>query len=1130
MKTFNTHSKRLLIGLMLALVILGGCDNFMTNDKDFKSALKQEVAVANAEKVDVRVQAAANTGITTPNGTTTVKVGVAFSVLVNVDAAWGFDHWAAFNESDPVTELTDVVSFENSKASETQATLNRAVNGILIRPVCNKRVTITQTKPTAGASGVVRNLPIKIYFDKPINRTSFMFSDGIYRQNKKFKNITITGIWGDPDTAKVEDKEDYFLDPVLSESGTSLTIKTNPAVKLPSYTFLTIVVSKEIRDSNNLTMAGDFKLNYTLGSTFDNLPPAISAVKVSRIAGSNYFPETSSNDMHRVNGNSIFLSVTASDEATGGGTVQYFKVTESRITDAQGDALAEANQGTVTNEYAFDQTSVDTCELEYQPKTTGDGLVRLAIQATDSNGNTTAIADATMYYIVRDTTAPDVLNATRVGVTGATASGFFNGSSNNTIAFNQASPIVDSGVGSSASVTRTRSDDVYWSFRLGDSGAFSAWSLVTASPTLTITGVSDGNVPIYVRFKDDLDNTSAIGSISNVNLDTTPATGSVTISDTVLVNGTRMLSGNAFKVTVLGADTVTGGNFSSGINSFYVSASNTAPAPNAAGWVTYADNASATCTVTNTDGSHTVYVWFKDKAENVSAVATDAAFLDNTDPVITSFYLSTASLASATDPGDQYQNNAVNYYFAFKVTEEGSGLNSFAYSDGVQGDAPSWFDLTSSQTSGPYTVSNVNSSLISTGVYLVTGKLTTDATNGVRGISLKVSDKVNRKSPTLTNQNRVIFDNIAPVVSSVSLQAGTVGSGYYTNGSVFVSDPSQTLMFMANDPQTLPTIVSGLKDFTVTSTTGALATGASGILSSTAESLISTTAPITAPIVFEGTNGAKVVIVTVRDHALNSSLPKELTTYLDRKAPEFSIALSSLGTNFLTKLVGVDTNIAPVSAANKDKIPLTVLVNATDPAAGDGTPGSGVALTGGTASLSRDGTAIFTDIPISSGAAWNPVISAISATAPWTNPLSGNYVVKVKMKDNVGNVSTEQSAGFYYDNTKPYIASTPIITPNTTVTTASGLYKDSVWYINANPIWLRTEATDLKNDPAGSGIKQAYIKWNTDGGTTFTNTTASATSDSGDGNVLYIGDGTGGFGITANTTYSLKSVVGGWCR
>jgi len=1137
MKTFNTHSKRLLIGLMLALVMLGGCENFMTNDKDFKSALKQEVAVANAEKVDVRVQASGNTGITTPNGSTTVKVGVAFSVLVNVNAEWGFDHWAAFNESNLTTELTDVVSFENPKAPETQATLNRAVGGILIRPVCNKRPTITQTKPTAGASDVVRNLPIKIYFDKPINKSSFTYSDGTLRQNKKFKNISITGIWGDPDTAKVEDKEDYYLDPVMSESGNSLTIKTNPAVKLPSYTFLTVIISKDITDGNNLTMANDYKLTYTLGQKFDDKPPAISAIKVRRDDDKKiYFADLSANDTHRVNGDNIYISITASDEATGGGTVQYFKVTESRISDALGNVIPETNQGTVTNEFAFDQTSTDTCEMVYQPKTTGDGVIRLAIQVTDSNGNTTALADAiasSSYYIVRDTTAPDISNAAMVAFTGSTASGFFNGLSNNKIIFTPSSTIVDYGVNGTTDVTRTRSNDVYWSFRLGDTGTFNEPSLVTSSPTLTLTGVSDGKVPVYVKFMDDLGNTSTIGSISNVNLDTTPATGKVTISDTIMANGTRMLSSNAFKVTVLGADTVTGGNFSSGLNSFYVSNASTPPAANASGWLAYADNATATCTVPATDGSHSVYVWFKDKAENVSAVATDAAFLDNTDPVITSFYLSAAApLASATDPGNQYQNDKTNYYFAFKVIEEGSGLNSFAYSDGVQGDAPSWFNLTGNQTIGPYTVSNVNSVMTSTGVYLVTGKLTTDTTNGARNINLKVADKVGRISPTLTNQNRVIFDNVAPVVSSVSLKAKTAGTDYYeSSGSVYVKDPGQVLMFTANDPKTLDTIVSGLYDFTVTSTTGALATGASGILSTSAESLISYTSPITGvPIVFEGTNGAKVVIVTVRDHALNVSLPASLTTYLDNVPPVFSLGLSFNGTTFLTKPAGTLSAFAPASPENKGNIPVTALVTATDPSASDGTAGSGVSATAGIATLTRGNTTIVSS-PISSGSNWTPLIPG---TVELGHPLSGNYKVTVVMKDNVGNASTEQSAGFFYDITNPVITGTPMVVANADSTNPAstkpaGMEKDGVLYANTNQIWLRTEATDFTNDPEAAGIVSANISYNVDGGD-FSTPGASASDSPTAGNVIYIGNGGNGptsnaFTIAANKTYTLKSVV-----
>jgi len=73
-----------------------------------------------------------------------------------------------------------------------------------------------------------------------------------------------------------------------------------------------------------------------------------------------------------------------------------------------------------------------------------------------------------------------------------------------------------------------------------------------------------------------------------------------------------------------------------GVTGYYVSTSATAPSAGAAGWTAVTATTSYSGTVAYTlatpDGSKTVYGWYKDAADNVSAVASDSITLDQTAP------------------------------------------------------------------------------------------------------------------------------------------------------------------------------------------------------------------------------------------------------------------------------------------------------------------------------------------------------------------------------------------------------------------------------------------------------------------------------------------------------------------
>ena len=91
-------------------------------------------------------------------------------------------------------------------------------------------------------------------------------------------------------------------------------------------------------------------------------------------------------------------------------------------------------------------------------------------------------------------------------------------------------------------------------------------------------------------------------------------------------------------LSVIGPGVITGNtdNDATGVTGYYVSTSATPPAATAAGWATVTSatsyNGSLPYTLTTGDGSKTVYAWYKDAANNVSATTSASIILDQTVP------------------------------------------------------------------------------------------------------------------------------------------------------------------------------------------------------------------------------------------------------------------------------------------------------------------------------------------------------------------------------------------------------------------------------------------------------------------------------------------------------------------
>ena len=151
----------------------------------------------------------------------------------------------------------------------------------------------------------------------------------------------------------------------------------------------------------------------------------------------------------------------------------------------------------------------------------------------------------------------------------------------------------------------------------------------TPTTTYTDTGLAAGTAYTYtVAAYDTAGNTSvqsAAASATTAARDTSPPMCTLTIN-----NGAAVTPWTAATLSLSATDNV-------GVTGYYLATSATPPPATAAGWVAVTatpsySNSNVPYTLSNGDGSKTVYAWYKDAAGNVSGTASASILLDQTPP------------------------------------------------------------------------------------------------------------------------------------------------------------------------------------------------------------------------------------------------------------------------------------------------------------------------------------------------------------------------------------------------------------------------------------------------------------------------------------------------------------------
>lgn len=996
-KRLTIRGKTLIALMAFAALAFAGCKNFMKSDDDVKDKIQQEVDIANAPVVSVKVQSSAtNLGSVTPNGASGFKLNVPSTVLAS-ELAGGFIKWQAFYDSDYTTPVTGAVQFSAPTQLSTSATVLQNRPDIVIQALFEKRPTVASYIPDPLNGACYLNTPIRITFSKPINLASLSTTvDGVTTSNITIKE-SFAGSEPDITTTNYEA-------PTLSDDKLTVTFKGKLDLD-PGYKLI-VTVGKAVTDTSGLQMADDYTFALKIGTDGDRVPPVLGSIS-GGLTTSYEFPADAA--ARRVTGGTVNLNIKGDDEGSG---------VERAVIDAYLSKWDDA--GTATKvAYAsktipwLRNTGTATSFTDAELSAAGvreDGLITFSVVLMDLNQNSSA---PTTYSFVRDTTPPPVSDAqlARVQMAGSTSGGFYNKNSTITFSQNSSDPLVDAGYAGAS--TRVSSSTVYYRFAVNASAfpdATTGWTASTSSVNIPMSGITDGtNVPVIVQLRDDLGNTSAVKQIKTVNVDSTPPTGAIA-NNFPKVNGIWQrsdLSAVPFVVTP-NADV-------SGVGKYYVSETNVAPTL-ASSWRTYpagAASASDTYAFSDiSDSTKTLYAWFQDNAANISTAPVSASFIkDGTQPTVSKFFLRQEQDVTGSDslvvPSDPQYSNNKKFYFAFVTQDEGSGPASFRFVEGSHtSDSFALSTNLAEQGSNQIKVSNVMVANTGSGT-LVLGIVTLSGdSQGAQTVTLKVTDAVgNEMNPGMLNENAAgncVYDSMPPSVTGVSVKDASNHDCYLAGDAFYTKDATNTVTITGSDVHGAAA-VSGLNTLNVGVVTGSA-------FSSLPSSVTFTGTTATIPLTLTAEDGAKFLAVAPTDKAGNVASASTIKLYYDTNPPTVTFSIRDKNGITIGTLAAGDNDLIVTPTAINDLSSFKVYYDASDYYSKVKDPGSFAIFkrSGGT-----DTTCSLTGTTTSG----NP--SSLVTLSDYLK--SGTYVVYLTVMDNVENAVTKKY-GFIFDPNAPTIA------------------------------------------------------------------------------------------------------------
>lgn len=258
--------------------------------------------------------------------------------------------------------------------------------------------------------------------------------------------------------------------------------------------------------------------------------------------------------------------------------------------------------------------------------TVGDTLTATFTDDPDANGGVSTVTD-TAIVVLGGTIQPTVTTgyATNILSNSATLNGTINANDSETNAWFEYG--TNSGVYTSVSSTQN----------------ITGTSNTTVS--IDISGLSVGTTYYYRLAAQNSAGTAYGSEMSFTTFDTATPTGSISINgNATYTNSTTVI------LTLSALDDV-------GVTGYYISTDSITPSASGSGWIEITSTTSYTedisYTLNSSDGSKTIYVWYKDALGNISNYATASIILDTTTPTIiitsptsSATYISTSNVVS----------------------------------------------------------------------------------------------------------------------------------------------------------------------------------------------------------------------------------------------------------------------------------------------------------------------------------------------------------------------------------------------------------------------------------------------------------------------------------------------------
>ena len=154
------------------LFLFCSCDNFLKGAKT-REALQKTIDYANADKYQIKVNSQKGSGIVTKPaaGEALVRVSDIFNLSFNAESDSQFLKWEVYNEVNGDLIQDDLyLQIENPLMIDTTCTFVKDPEDeniqLAIRAVTAKRPRIIRVTPVDQETGVPRNSPVRISFDK----------------------------------------------------------------------------------------------------------------------------------------------------------------------------------------------------------------------------------------------------------------------------------------------------------------------------------------------------------------------------------------------------------------------------------------------------------------------------------------------------------------------------------------------------------------------------------------------------------------------------------------------------------------------------------------------------------------------------------------------------------------------------------------------------------------------------------------------------------------------------------------------------------------------------------------------------------------------------------------------------